>query len=74
LYNNKTVSGIILIAGNSNRFNGSINKNLEEINNKAVFFFFLDILNSNKYIDDIFIVVKESEKDIIQSIIDNFKR
>ena len=73
MINNKTVSGILLIAGNSTRFNGNTNKNLQEIDDKPIFLYSLDVFNSNKYIDNIFIVIKESEKETIGSVINNYK-
>jgi len=74
LYNNKTVSAIILIAGSSTRFDGSINKNLLEINNKPIFLYSLETLTSNKYIDNIIVVVRTSDEEIIQSFINKLER
>jgi len=74
LYNNKTVSAIVLIAGNSTRFNSTINKNLLEINNKPIFLYSLDILNSNQYIDNILVVIREVDKDLVQASIDKLER
>jgi len=65
LIGNKRVSGILLIAGNSTRFNSNNNKNLERINNLPIFLYSLKVLDSNQYIDNIFLVVKEEEKDLI---------
>lgn len=67
MINDKSVSGILLIAGNSTRFNNNCNKNLEKINNVPIFLYSLRILEQNAYIDDIFLVVKESEKLAIES-------
>lgn len=72
LFSNKTVSGILLIAGNSSRFKSNLNKNLERINNKPIFMYSLEIFNNCEYIDDIFIVVKDSELNIVKSILNNF--
>lgn len=66
MYNNKTVSGILLIAGSSTRFKGTGNKNLERINEVPIFLYGLNVLDKNIYIDDIFLVVKESEKELIE--------
>lgn len=74
MYNNKTVSAIVLIAGNSTRFNSTINKNLLEINNKPIFLYSLDILNSNQYIDNILVVIREVDKDLVQASIDKLER
>lgn len=68
MINNKTISGILLIAGNSTRFtNNDNNKNLEKVNTFPIFFYSLKVLDSNKYIDDIFLVVKESEQSLISN-------
>ena len=74
MYNNKTVSAVLLIAGSSARFKSITNKNLLEINNKPIFLYSLDIFNSNKYIDDIFIAVREDDKSAVQSIVSEFNR
>lgn len=74
MINNKTVSSILLIAGNSTRFNensSSNNKNLQTINNTPIFLYSLEVFIKNPYIDDIFIVVKESDKESISSIINS---
>ena len=74
LYKDKTVSAIILIAGSSSRFHSEINKNLLEINNKPIFLYSLDIFNSNKYIDDIFVVVRETDRDEVMRVMHDFHR
>lgn len=66
LINEKTVSGVLLIAGSSTRFNGNGNKNLELINDLPIFFYSLKVLHSNPYIDDIILVVKSDEISLIE--------
>ena len=61
------ITGIILLAGNSTRYGK--NKNLECIDNKYVFLYSLDIFCNNNYIDDIILVVKETDKELINEII-----
>mgnify|MGYP003304380369 CR=1 FL=1 len=54
-------SAILLIAGNSTRFNQSINKSLYELNKKPLFLYSLEkfkLIDLNK----IYLVVKEEEK------------
>ena len=67
--NDKTVSAIILIAGNSTRYGKNKNKNFELINGKAVVTYSLNTFEKNDYIDNIIIAVKENEMDEIKKII-----
>lgn len=67
--NNKTVTGIILCAGNSIRFGQDKNKNLFEISNKPILIYSLENFEKNKYIDDIIIAVREEDKKDIENII-----
>ena len=72
MYNNKTASAVLLIAGSSSRFSSTTNKNLEKLNGKYVFMYSLETFNNCEYIDNIFIVVKDSELSTVQSILSNF--
>ena len=56
MLNNKKITAIILVAGNSTRFGKTTNKNFEYINEKAVLSYSLEAFNKNKYIDDILII------------------
>ena len=69
MINNKTVSAILLIAGNSSRLGKNQNKNLVEINNIPVFLYSLNVLINNKYIDNISLVVKKEELELIEQIV-----
>lgn len=69
--NNKTVTAIVLVAGNSTRYGKNRNKNFELINGKAVISYTLNIFDKNDYIDDIIIAVKENEIQEIEKIIKN---
>lgn len=69
----KVVTGIILVAGNSTRFGKNRNKNFELINGKTILSYSINASNSNKYIDNIIIVIKENERNIVQEIINSQK-
>ena len=64
-------SAILLIAGNSTRFNQSVNKSLYEFKNKPLF---LHSLEKFVKLDlkEIYLVVKEEEKEYVEEIIGNF--
>jgi len=72
MFNSKTVSGILLIAGSSTRFGGNSNKNLETLNGRHVFLHSLDVFNNCDYIDNIFIVTKEDERPTVNSILSDY--
>ena len=59
---NKTITGIILVAGNSTRFGKNRNKNFEIVNGKSILSYSINAFNKNSYIDNIIIVLKEEEK------------
>lgn len=65
----KTVTAIILVAGNSTRFGKNRNKNLELINNKSILSYSLNAFNNNKYIDEIIVVVRTEDLENIEKII-----
>ncbi len=66
----KTVTAVILVAGNSTRYGQNKNKNFESIHGKSVMSYSLHAFHENTYIDHIIIGAKEEEistvKDIIQ--------
>ena len=66
-------TGIILMAGNSTRYNKNINKNLELLNNQYIFLYSLKIFNTNNNIDDIILVIRENDKEIIKKIINELE-
>lgn len=66
---NKTVTGVILVAGNSTRFGQNRNKNFELINGKSILSYSINAFNSNKYIDNIIVVIKQDDKETVQEII-----
>lgn len=69
----KTVTAVILVAGNSTRYGQNRNKNFETINGKAVMLYSLEAFHQNAYIDNIIIGAKEEEISIIQNMIQKKK-
>lgn len=67
----KTVTAVILVAGNSTRFGKNRNKNFELVNGKTILSYSVKAFNENEYIDNIIIVLKEEDKNTVQEIIDN---
>lgn len=65
----KSVTAIILVAGNSTRYGQNRNKNFEMVNEKTVMSYSLEAFNKNAYIDNIIIGAKENEISIIQNIL-----
>lgn len=65
----KTVTAIILVAGNSTRFGKNRNKNFEIINGKPVLTYSLEAFDKNIYIDNIIVAIKECEMQEVQDII-----
>ena len=57
----KKVTAIILVAGNSTRYGQNRNKNFDKIQGKEVMLYSLDAFNQNNFIDNIIIGVKEEE-------------
>lgn len=64
-----TVTGIILVAGNSTRYGKNKNKNFEMIEGKTVMEYSLKAFCENSYIDNIVIGAKKDEIPIIKNII-----
>jgi len=65
----KTVTAVILVAGNSTRYGQNRNKNFEMIHGKTVMSYSLEAFHQNAYIDNIVIGAKEEEISIIKDII-----
>ena len=61
MINNQKVTAIILIAGNSTRYQQNKNKNFDIINGKPVILYSLEKFNENKYVDNIIIAIKKKE-------------
>ena len=76
LIEGKIVTAIILVAGNSTRYGKNRNKNLENVNGKPVLFYSLNAFDTNRYIDNIVVAVKQDEMETVKEIIqkENFKK
>ncbi len=64
----KTVTGIIVAAGNSTRFGQGRNKNLFEVNEKPIIAYSIEVLNKSKKINDIILVIKPEEREYFEDI------
>lgn len=71
MINEKYVTAIILVAGNSTRYGINKNKNFELINNKPVLAYSLKAFNQNQYIDEIIVAVREEDKSKVEDVIKN---
>lgn len=65
----KTVTAVILVAGNSTRYGQNRNKNFEIIHEKTVMSYSLNAFHENSYIDNIIIGAKKEEIPVIEDII-----
>lgn len=65
----KAVTAVILVAGNSTRFGQNRNKNFELINGKSILSYSINAFSKNDYIDNITIVIKQDDRDIVEKII-----
>lgn len=65
----KTVTAVILVAGNSTRYGQNKNKNFEKIQGKPVMLYSLHAFHENRYIDHIIIGAKEEEISIVKDMI-----
>lgn len=65
----KTVTAILLVAGNSTRYGQNKNKNFEIINGKTVMSYSLKAFEENHYIDHVIIGAKEEEISTIEKIL-----
>lgn len=73
MINNKTVTGVILVAGNSTRYGQNRNKNFEIVNGRSILSYSLNAYNQNSYIDDIIIVIRQEDKEEVLKIIESEK-
>ncbi len=69
MINKRTVTAVILVAGNSTRYGQNRNKNFEMLNGNMVLEYSLNAFNTNNYIDNIIIASKEDEKETVENII-----
>ena len=64
----KTVTAIILVAGNSTRFGQNRNKNFEIIEGKEILLYSLEKFNENDLVKNIMIVCKKDEEAVVRKI------
>ena len=69
---NKEVTGIILMAGSSTRYNKGYNKNFELINNKPIFYYSLEVMSKIDNIKEIILVIKKEEEKVVFDYINSF--
>ena len=67
----KTVTAIILSAGNSTRYGKNRNKNFEIVNNSSILSYSLRAFEKSELIDNIIVAIKESERENVLNIIQN---
>ena len=67
----KTVTGIIVAAGNSTRFGQNKNKNLFDVNQKPIVQYSIETFNKSEKITDIILVIKDNEKEYFENIVNN---
>ena len=67
----RTVTAIILVAGNSTRYGQNRNKNFEKINGQEVLTYSLKAFNVNQYVDNIIIAIKKEEEQQVENIINH---
>ena len=65
----KTVTAVILVAGNSTRFGKNKNKNFELINGKTILSYSINAFSKNDYIDNIIIVIRKEDREAVEQII-----
>lgn len=65
----KTVTGIIVAAGNSTRFGQGKNKNLFMVDSKPIIAYSIEVMNKSDKINDIIVVIKEAEREYFESIV-----
>lgn len=69
MIHSKTVTAVILVAGNSTRFGKNRNKNFELINGKTILSYSINAFSKNDYIDDIIIVIRKEDREAVEQII-----
>lgn len=65
----KTVTAVILVAGNSTRYGQHRNKNFDKVGGKEILLYSLEAFNLNELVDDIIIVYKKGEEEIINNLV-----
>lgn len=70
----KTVTAIVLAAGNSTRFGQNRNKNFEIVHNQTILEYSLNEFNKNEKIDNIIIAIKENEFEQAEKIVSRINK
>ncbi|WP_297282253.1 2-C-methyl-D-erythritol 4-phosphate cytidylyltransferase [uncultured Anaerococcus sp.] len=74
MFDNKYLSAIITSAGSGRRMNSNINKPFLEIKGKKIIHRTLETIVSIKEFDEIILVIRREDEDIIKDILKNFDR
>ena len=74
MFDNKYLSAIITSAGSGRRMNSNINKPFLEIEGKKIIQRTLDTIVSIDEIDEIILVIRREDEDIIKDILTNFDK
>lgn len=69
----KSVTAVIVAAGNSVRFGQNCNKNFVHINEKPIVLYSLEAFNEHEQINEIFLVVKKEELEIAKEVIEKIQ-
>lgn len=69
---NYNVTAVVLVAGNSTRFNQKENKNLFKINGRELMLYSIEELDKSNIVNLIILVVKKEEKEKIEEILNNY--
>lgn len=69
MYNQKSVTAIVLTAGNSSRMGLDINKVYINANHEIIVQYSLSAFDIHPYVDDIFMVVRHEDKDFLLDLI-----
>lgn len=65
-----SVTAIILVAGSSTRFGQNRNKNFDKVGGKEILLYSLEAFNDNELVNDIIIVYKKGEENIVRNLAD----
>ncbi len=71
--NEKSVTAIIVAAGNSTRFGQGKNKNLFNVNEKPIISYSIEVFDKSSRINDIILVIKPEEREYFENIVQNIK-
>ena len=71
--NKNKVTAIILAAGSSTRFGQNRNKNFDKVGGKEILLYSLEAFDINELVNDIIIVYKNGEEDIINELVNKIK-